>query len=128
MLIFVQSEQRGAEHPGAYTMTRQSNSGVAGQAGVHVLHRDSRGGLEQQLAGHHRAAPDHHLVGVERVDRVRDPDSEPLRPGLDRPRRVRVAIARGRDGVDGGGRLALRREPAERRVRILLRGLSLARR
>jgi hypothetical protein len=115
---FVFGEQRRAEHAGPHAVARQANSRTLAQPGQDVAAGDSLGGFQQQLAGPRSAAADHHLLGIEGVDRVGNPDPETLAPDFDHPRRRGIAVLGGVDGVATAHGLAIGLEPAQRRVRM----------
>ena len=75
-------------------------------------------GHEQQVARERHPAADHDLVGVEGVDRVGDPDPEPLAEDPDDVLAVDVALARAVDGVVAGDLVAAGEPPAEERLRV----------
>ena len=85
--------------------------------------RDRAARAEQQVAGLRRAAADHHLLRIERVDRVRDADADPLAPDLDDARRGDIAPLGGLDRVGAEHGPALCRERGQRRFRVQPGGL-----
>ena len=78
-------------------------------------------GLEQQVAGGRDAAADHDLLRVEQVDRVGDPDPEPLAEDVEHAQRVGVARLGAVDDVVAGDLAVLLEPLAEERVLLLAR-------
>ena len=78
-------------------------------------------GLEQQVAGGRDAAADDDLLRVEQVDRVGDPDAEPLAEDVEHAQRVGVARLGAVDDVVAGDLAVLLEPLAEERVLLLAR-------
>jgi hypothetical protein len=56
---------------------------VRAEAGEDILKGDAASGLEQERAGACGVSPNYDLLRIEGVDRVCDPDTDPLAPDLD---------------------------------------------
>jgi hypothetical protein len=78
-----------------------------------ILQRHPLGGYEEEVTGAGGATADHDLLGVEGVDRIRDPDPDPLAPELDDARRGRIPVVSGLDRVGAEDGLGLRAQAAE---------------
>jgi hypothetical protein len=76
-------EDRGAEHTRANAMTSDPYRRPAAEPGQDVAGRDPLGWFEQQIAGASSPPADHDLLGVEGVDRVRNPDTDTFAPDRD---------------------------------------------
>src|SRR5438067_13821610 len=98
-------------------MTREADLGPPAEPWQNVVVSDSLGGLEQQLPRLRCSAADHHLLRVEGVDHVRDPDSQALSPDLDGCRGGWVSVARRANRVWSQNRLPLSALTPQRRVR-----------
>src|SRR5713226_8074897 len=122
-LQFVTREQCRAEHAGVHAVAGEADRSVRAEAWPNVSKRDAASGLEQELAGACSVTPDHDLLWVESVDRVCNPDADPLAPDLDHARRGLVAVSGGADHVGAQHRLAFRAETAERRLGAHVAGL-----
>jgi hypothetical protein len=86
--------------------------------------RDSLSGPQEQVAGLGRAAANHDLVRIERIDRVSYADSDSLSPDLNDPRRRLIAIVSGFDDIGPEDRLAFRLHATEGGLRIGFGDLS----
>ena len=86
--VLLGGDQRRAEHARARAVAGDPDRRVQSQPGHDVAERGVARRLEQQLAGARDAAADHDLERVERVDRVGDPDPDPLAQHAQAPQRA----------------------------------------
>jgi hypothetical protein len=64
-------------------VTSKANHGARTDARDRIVARHSPRRLKQQLSGDGRAPADHNLLGIKRVDGVRDSDADTFGPYLD---------------------------------------------
>ena len=105
--------------PAGRPPTRDSNLSAPLQAGMHVAGGELPGGFEQQLTDRRTTAADHDLIGVERVDRVGDADSDGVRPAAHRCERGRVSVPSAATTSAPAPACSTRQTPTEDRVGML---------
>src|ERR1700733_5530241 len=83
LLKFVVGEQRGAEDSRSDSVAGEPDRRSPPHAREGIALGHPLGGREQKISGARGAASDHHLLGIEGVDRVGDPHPDALAPQLD---------------------------------------------